>query len=170
MKTYSVKQIAKMLNKNPETVRRWIREGKLQAVQVSRKGGNSVSEEALKKFLETFPMQLSQVGAAMMISPVLGTTTLAGRLVASYLISYYSAQKQSVTRIKKEDFIAFLSANADKVRESISQKETLIKQTEDEIAELQSQLDQYQYVLKNDGLIEKTIALAENSGLKMEGE
>lgn len=105
-----------------------------------------------------------------MISPVLGTTTLAGRLVASYLISYYSAQKQSVTRIKKEDFIAFLSANADKVRESISQKETLIKQTEDEIAELQSQLDQYQYVLKNDGLIEKTIALAENSGLKMEGE
>ena len=53
MKTYSVKQIAKMLNKNPETVRRWIREGKLQAVQVSRKGGNSVSEEALKKFLDT---------------------------------------------------------------------------------------------------------------------
>ena len=32
MKTYSVKDIADMLNTNPETVRRWIRAGKLKAV------------------------------------------------------------------------------------------------------------------------------------------
>ena len=32
MDTYSVKEIAEMLNKNPETVRRWIRSGKLEAI------------------------------------------------------------------------------------------------------------------------------------------
>ena len=40
MKTYSVKDIADMLNTNPETVRRWIRAGKLKAHQTSRKDGN----------------------------------------------------------------------------------------------------------------------------------
>ena len=33
MDTYSVKEIADMLNTNPETVRRWIRSGKLEAIQ-----------------------------------------------------------------------------------------------------------------------------------------
>ena len=37
MDTYSVKEIADMLNTNPETVRRWIRSGKLEAIQESRK-------------------------------------------------------------------------------------------------------------------------------------
>ena len=31
MKTYSVKEIADLLNTNPETVRRWIRDKKLEA-------------------------------------------------------------------------------------------------------------------------------------------
>ena len=44
MKTYSVKQIAEMLGTNPETVRRWIRGDKMKAVQVSRKGGNVITE------------------------------------------------------------------------------------------------------------------------------
>ena len=37
MESYSVKQIAEMLNTQPETVRRWIRTGKLTAHKNSRK-------------------------------------------------------------------------------------------------------------------------------------
>ena len=37
MKTYSVKEIAEMLNANPETVRRWIRDKKLDATIESKK-------------------------------------------------------------------------------------------------------------------------------------
>lgn len=37
MKTYSVKEIAEMLNANPETVRRWIRDKKLNATIESKK-------------------------------------------------------------------------------------------------------------------------------------
>ena len=53
MKTYSVKDIAMMLHTNPETVRRWIRTGKLKAVQSSRKDGNVVREEDLYKYLRS---------------------------------------------------------------------------------------------------------------------
>ena len=45
MKMYSVKEISEMLDANPETVRRWIRAGKLKADQYSRKDGNMVQEE-----------------------------------------------------------------------------------------------------------------------------
>ena len=53
--TYSVKEIAEMLNTNPETVRRWIRSGKLEAIQESRKGGNVVTKQMLDAFLKTSP-------------------------------------------------------------------------------------------------------------------
>ena len=55
MKTYSVKEIAELLNTNPETVRRWIRSGKLGAIQDSRKEGNVVTQAMLDSFLKTTP-------------------------------------------------------------------------------------------------------------------
>lgn len=55
MDTYSVKEIADMLNTNPETVRRWIRSGKLEAIQESRKGGNVVTKAMLDAFLKNSP-------------------------------------------------------------------------------------------------------------------
>ena len=42
--TYNVKQIAEMLNTQPETVRRWIRSGKLYAEKASRKDDHVVTE------------------------------------------------------------------------------------------------------------------------------
>ena len=50
MDTYSVKEIADMLNTNPETVRRWIRSGKLEAIQESRKGGNVVTKSMFARY------------------------------------------------------------------------------------------------------------------------
>ena len=44
MDTYNVKQIADMLNTQPETVRRWIRSGKLHAEKASRKDGHVVTD------------------------------------------------------------------------------------------------------------------------------
>lgn len=63
MKTYSVKQIAEMLSTNPETVRRWIRDDKLKAVQVSRKDGNLVTEAELERFLKATPKYFSKFSA-----------------------------------------------------------------------------------------------------------
>ena len=69
--TYNVKQIAEMLNTQPETVRRWIRSGKLYAEKASRKDGHVVTECDLNKFLKSSPkyagMAGGLVGAAMMM-------------------------------------------------------------------------------------------------------
>lgn len=43
MKTYTVKEIAELLGTNPETVRRWIRDGKVQAEANSMKKGRKQS-------------------------------------------------------------------------------------------------------------------------------
>lgn len=51
---YTVENIAAMLNVNKETVRRWIRSGKLEGTILSKKGGYVVSEEQLNKFLSQY--------------------------------------------------------------------------------------------------------------------
>lgn len=51
MKYYTVSTIAKMLCVNPETVRRWVRNGELISVKSPRKTGNKISEFALEEFI-----------------------------------------------------------------------------------------------------------------------
>ncbi len=55
MKTYNVEDISKMLNVNKETVRRWIRNGRLKATQWSKKTGNVVTEKNLMQFINENP-------------------------------------------------------------------------------------------------------------------
>ena len=55
MKSYTVKEISELLETNPETVRRWIRDGRLVADQTSKKEGNVISEAALGAFLDQTP-------------------------------------------------------------------------------------------------------------------
>lgn len=55
MKYYSVKEIANLISVNEETVRRWIREGKLKSTIISKKTGNSIKESDLYEFLNTIP-------------------------------------------------------------------------------------------------------------------
>ena len=83
MKTYSVKEIAELLNTNPETVRRWIRSGKLEAIQDSRKEGNVVTQAMLDSFLKTTPKYAGALVAGGMIAgPLVGLTTLAAGVMA----------------------------------------------------------------------------------------
>lgn len=51
---YSVKEVAELLGKNPETVRRWIRNGDLKSVRSKEEKGcaSMIKEEDLIKFLK----------------------------------------------------------------------------------------------------------------------
>lgn len=51
MVNFTVAEIADALGTNPETVRRWIRNGELEAIQDSRKDGSRISEESMRHFL-----------------------------------------------------------------------------------------------------------------------
>lgn len=53
---YTVSQIASKLDVNPETVRRWIRDGRLDAVRSScKKKGSRIDEKSLSDFLDKNP-------------------------------------------------------------------------------------------------------------------
>ena len=47
MKTYTVKEITQIVHTNPETVRRWIRDGKLKAIKDPKTGENIITEADL---------------------------------------------------------------------------------------------------------------------------
>ena len=170
MKTYSVKQIAEMLGTNPETVRRWIRDDKMKAVQVSRKDGNIVTEAELERFVKATPKYLSKltagVGLAAM-SPVVGIGALAGGIVASALLGYFDGKNSVDVRVRPEDFKEYLQKNIVKLRGTILQKQELINQTEAEINEIFKQIEQYSYLLENEDLLIETL---EKATTNMEGK
>ena len=62
MKTYRVAEIAKLLNVNKETVRRWIRSGQLKSTQKSKRDGNVIDELDLFEFVQTKPKYRNMVG------------------------------------------------------------------------------------------------------------
>lgn len=55
MRKYNVTEIARLLDVNEETVRRWIRSNDLKATQSSKKAGNVVDEADLFDFVEARP-------------------------------------------------------------------------------------------------------------------
>ena len=83
MKEYTVKQISEILNTNPETIRRWIRTGKLTATQISKKNGNVISEESLRLFLESAPKYAALAGGVV-AAPLLvfSAGLMAGNIVS----------------------------------------------------------------------------------------
>lgn len=52
---YSINDVAKMLQTNPETVRRWQRDGKIKGTATSRKDGYNITQKDLDDFLEKYP-------------------------------------------------------------------------------------------------------------------
>ena len=47
----TVQEVAAKLKLNPETVRRWLREGRLRGVKFGRRGGYRVSEAEVQRLL-----------------------------------------------------------------------------------------------------------------------
>jgi len=51
-KRYTVEEIAQELGVHPDTVRRWIRRGELDAIDLGGSAGYRISQEALNRFLK----------------------------------------------------------------------------------------------------------------------
>lgn len=148
METYSVKQIADMLGTNPETVRRWIRDKKMDSVQVSRKDGNVVTEAELQRFLKASPKYLPRFNLSLAaLSPAVGISLLIGGLIGSKFIAYQDEKKNYDVRIRPEDLEKYLTEAIAHHTESLKKKKTSLKQLENEIHTEEQQLDQLQYLL-----------------------
>lgn len=132
MKTYSVKEIAKMLHTSEETVRRWIRDGKLEATQDSRKGGNQVTEQMLNAFLKNSP-KYAKIAAPLMATPVgmiTATATMLGGVIAQ---QYLKNEKIKQAQVDTGQIRELIQSNMKEMEESIRIKKATIKQLQQEI-------------------------------------
>ena len=154
MKTYSVKQISEMLDTNPETVRRWIRDKKLRAIQTSRKGGNVVSDADFKRFLKATPKYTAKVMGEL---PTMSAVGVVGSVVAGAVLAFYDDKNNTDKRVTSSDLLHFLSENVEKINDTIQQKEALLKQTQLEIAELEKKREQYNYLISHNQIIEEAL-------------
>lgn len=164
MKTYSVKQISKMLSTNQETVRRWIRDGKLKAEQSSKKEGNVVQEKELKRFLTETPKYREKYMISELLSGAMATgaagiagATLAGAsfalpgistVIGSTLVGIVDALFEIGTPHNEPEIRTRVNSEIKNLTERVEQKEMLKKQTEQEIKELNEQIKQLIMVRK----------------------
>ena len=149
MDTYSVKQIADMLNTKPETVRRWIRSGKLYAEKASRKGGHVVTEADLNEFLKSSPkyagMAGGLIGAAIMM-PVAAAPVIGG-IAATYLSALKKTKEKGDESFSKEDVRRYLNEEIERRNQSINQKLLTMEQLQREITSDQQQITECNFVL-----------------------
>lgn len=149
METYSVKQIADMLNTKPETVRRWIRTGKLKAEQSSRKDGNVITEGDLNKFLRSSPKYAGIIAGAAIssIAAPIAAIPLAGSIVATYLAASKKAKDSEKSSFSSDDVKKYLKDEINRRDALIKQKQKTIKQIQQEIANDQQQISECKFVL-----------------------
>jgi excisionase family DNA binding protein len=51
-KMLTVQEVAEQLNVHPDTVRQWVRNGELKAIDLGGRAGFRISESALQKFIQ----------------------------------------------------------------------------------------------------------------------
>lgn len=175
MKEYTVKEIAEMLSANEETVRRWIRDGKLESNFTSKKSGHRVSETKLNEFLEKFPKYAvgaaSGVATGTKVAGALGTlgvlspmllpgVPIIGATAAALMVMSQSKQKenqdinqQTITADQMIDFFQKqIGEMENKIREARMTADFLENQlnaTKMEISGLESQLESHKTKLES---------------------
>ena len=142
MKEYTVKQISEILNTNPETIRRWIRTGKLTATQISKKNGNVISEESLRLFLESAPKYAALAGGVV-AAPLL---VFSAGLMAGNIVSILSRNTDKGAHADIRQRIGEQMKNSE---DTIAKKESLIQQLQQEINEEQAKVEIMKQVLKS---------------------
>lgn len=146
METYTVKEIAEMLNTNQETVRRWIRSGKLESIQSSRKEGNMVTKSMFEKFISSSnkysKYQLKSPKPSDYIMPAIGIAGLA----VTELISN-SKDKENVY-INASSLKKMMEDTIKQSNETILKKQESIELISEEIKAEQEKIHQAKEVIK----------------------
>jgi len=130
-KTYTVKQVADLFNTNPETVRRWIRTGKLIAEKDSNKTGNVILESSLNAFVKTMPKYSGLLATSLLPTTLVTAAALTAGGIA--LSKYEENKKINDSKIDIESIKDLLKSQIDAQKKTIVQKEKSIEQIKNEI-------------------------------------
>ena len=145
MKSYTVKEIAETLKTNPETVRRWIRSGKLSSTMTSTKSGNIVTEDALNKFIKETPKYAAMLAGSVVTSPV-ALSLVVGGLIGGLVGTVISSDKKKLSKEDVRKSIERQIADCDK---RITENKKKLEQIQTKINDDEKSLQQFKYALEN---------------------
>ena len=140
MKEYTVKEVAELLDTNEETVRRWIRQDKLNATRQVGRGGNKVSEKDLEEFLKK-SAKYSGVVATTMAATILGPGALAIGGVAMTI-------PKLAEKLKESDEIQIPKEYVPKIKEAIASCEKIIDENEAKVGALKEEINRNKSLIK----------------------
>ena len=145
MKEYTVKDIAELLKINPETVRRWIRNGELEASQISRKSGNVVSEQSLTAFLKKMP-QYAPLAAGVLLPSPLSLGMIVGSLFTSVIAASHLKKN---SKVSPDDVKNHLKKEILKSKKKVEKQERDLKKLQEEYEKEKRRMNEFEYALVN---------------------
>ena len=143
MKNYTVKQIAEMLKTNEETVRRWIRSGKLGASLASKKEGHVITADSLNKFINATPKYASAIAGTFAASPLALSVAIGS--VLGGLVTLIGTAKQ----VTEKDVENCIKKRISEHEHNVIKKEAQVAKLIEEIAAERKEIEKYQYALEN---------------------
>ncbi len=162
MRFFTVKEVSELLQTNPETVRRWIREDKLKADCNTKKEGNSISESALGDFLNSSPKYASiaeqNIAKSSVISPL--ATTIG--LIAGLSIGAVSAIMIKMLLDKKSsssDSIVSQDSLSRYLKECIKDSQEVLEKKKGELETLTREIeDEERQIINYNALLERLVS------------
>lgn len=103
---FTISEVASIFSVSEETVRRWIKSGRLRASIDSKKEGYKVTEKDLKEFVETQKPKYRKIlpFLGLFLSPMVASTILSGLLGLSHgsLVDFFQ-NYESYEKMEKND-------------------------------------------------------------------
>ena len=153
MKSYTVKDVAEMLQVNPETVRRWIRDNKLRAEKTSNKGGNKILESELRAFLKATPAYATSA-AALLVGGAAASAVMLATFATGKALEANELKKATVD---SEAIIGFIQSE-------IASHEALIARKRDSIRQIEKEITAEQNRIKELSAMMERVKVTQNNG------
>lgn len=144
--SYTVKQVSEMLKTNPETVRRWIRDGKLVAEKSSNKSGNIILGSSLNSFVKTMPKYSGILAASLPITLISAAAVVAGSVAYDKLIENKSLDG---SKIDVDSIKVLLESQILSQKNDIEKKLRAIEKLQVEISNSEKIIDKLNNLLIN---------------------
>ena len=139
METY---QVAELLDVNEETVRRWIRDGKLSAEKSSNKQGNVITESALLEFAKKAPIYAAAIGAMVATASVNTFLAMPAVLAGSLFTYRQSTGSATEAKVQTEALCDALENYIATRRREIDRKTRRAQQLLEEVEELNEEIEE----------------------------
>ena len=141
MSNFTVKQIAEMLNTSEETVRRWIRDGKLTSSISSKKSGNIISSDSFNAFISKTP----KYALMKLTSSPTAVSLIVGGMLAGLLALIDIKKSESVS---PADIEKYLNKQISSHKKELETKKVEMEKLKKEIESEQLKIDEYKYALE----------------------